>query len=86
MDTLTLNNGKVLEYSTAHKDDDRLYVYIQNGNGLKEIFNLLIKPENVQRIVKQGPGLDDEIFEGYKRLIVIEDKCNGTITAVLKKE
>ena len=84
MVTLTLNDGTVLLDSNVYQDENRLYVYINNGDGMKEVFDLLIDPEKTQRIERKATGIDD-IFEGFTKLINVTDEGNGMITAVLKK-
>ena len=44
METLTFNDGTVREYSNAHLSDGRLYIYIQDGSTLQDVFSLLIDP------------------------------------------
>ena len=86
METLTLNDGTVLENSNAHRDRERLYVYIQNGSTLAEVFELLIDPEKTETIIKKAPGMDDQTFEGFTKLIAVQDQENGFVTAVLRTE
>ena len=86
METLTLNDGTVLEESNAHRDGEKLFVYIQDGSTLAEVFALLIDPEKTETIVKKAPGMDDQTFEGFTKLLAVQDQENGFITAVLKKE
>ena len=85
METLTLNDGTILENSNAHRDGDRLYVYIQNGSTLAEVFGLLNDPEKTERIIRKAPETEDQQFNGYKKLITVTDQENGFITGVLKK-
>lgn len=85
METLTLNNGTILENSNAHRDGERLYVYIQNGSTMAEVFGLLNDPEKTEKIIKKAPEMDDQTFNEFKKLIAVTDQENGMITAVLKK-
>ena len=85
METLELNDGTVLENSNAHRDGERLYVYIQNGSSLREVFDLLIEPEKTAKIIKRAPEIET-VFEGFTKLTNVTDNENGFITAVLKKQ
>ena len=83
MQTLTLNDGAVLENSYAFLVGD-LYVYIGNSITIKEVFDLLIDPEKTANIY-YSVGDDTTTFSGYTRLIAVRDEDNGQITAVLRK-
>lgn len=80
---LRLNDGTVLEDSSALLSGD-LFLYM-NGNGLQEIFDLLIDQEKAKKIVFTQVNGEDITFTGYKRLISVRDEDNGLITAVLRK-
>lgn len=80
---LTLNNGTVLEDSSALMSGD-LFLYM-NGHGLQEIFDLLIDQEKAKKIVFTQVNGENITFTGYKRLISVRDEDNGLITAVLRK-
>lgn len=80
---LRLNDGTVLENSSAILSGD-LFLYM-NGRGLQEIFDLLIVPENVKKIVFTQANGEKATFTGYKKLTAVRDEGNGLITAVLKK-
>lgn len=82
---LTLNDGTELENSQALENNSTLFVYIRNGFGLKEVFDLLIEPEKTKKILFTQINGEHVIFRGYKRLIDVRDEENGAITAVLKK-
>lgn len=84
METLTMNNGVVLENSNAYESDGWLFVYIHNGYGLKEVFDLFIEPENTETIVRRAPGLETE-FSGYNFLISVKYESDNFITASLRK-
>ena len=84
METLTLNDGTVLLNSSAYVNDNRLFVYIENGYSLQAVFNMLIDPDKTEKIVQMAPDIS-KTFEGFIRLITISDEGNGRITAMLKK-
>ena len=81
---LTLNNGTELENSSAVISGD-LFLYMY-GHGLKEVFDLLIDPENTAEIIYTQNNGEDVTFTGYMRLIAVRDEDVGLITAVLRKE
>ena len=84
METLTFNDGTVREYSNAHLSDGRLYIYIQDGSTLQDVFSLLIDPEKTVKIISNGPG-KEKTYEGYTKLMTVNDEGNDLITAVLKQ-
>jgi hypothetical protein len=55
-------------------------------HGLKEIFDLLIDPDNTAEIIYTRINGTDVTFTGYTRLIAVRDEDVGLITAVLRKE
>lgn len=81
---LTLNNGTVLENSHVLESSGCLFVYIQSGNSMREVFDLLDEPENTKKIVESRSGTERS-FKGYKRLTSVSDEGGGLISAVLKK-
>lgn len=85
METLTMNNGVVLENSNAYESGGWLFVYIKSGAGLKDVFDLFIEPENTIKIIRTAPGLETE-FDGYNFLISVKYESEGFITASLIKK
>lgn len=81
---LILNDGTEIAHSEALLSDGKLFVYIQNGYGLREVFGLLIEPEKTGRITMKRCG-KTEVFEGYVKLVAVRDEGNGLITAVIGK-
>jgi hypothetical protein len=53
---------------------------------MKEIFDLLIDPDNTAEIIYTRINGTDVTFTGYTRLIAVRDEDVGLITAVLRKE
>ena len=84
METLTLNDGTVLENSHALPLRDKLFIYINSGATFAEVFELLDDPEKTKKITQDQCGVTDT-FRGFKRLINVTDELNGMITAVLIK-
>ena len=79
---LTLNNGTELQ-GHALETNVRLFVYIY-GSTMKEVFDLLIEPENTKVIRTERYG-EKETFKGYKHLCTVSEEMNGMISASLKK-
>lgn len=80
---ITLSDGTVLESSSLIESDDRLFLYIRNGYGLREVFEKLIEPANTRTIQATQYGATTA-KEGFTKLICVRDEGNGLITAVLK--
>jgi hypothetical protein len=81
---LILADGTELERSEALESDGKLFIYVQNGYGLREVFDLLIDPEKTKKITQKR--LDTSIIiRGYKKLTAVRDEGNGLITAVIAK-
>lgn len=81
---LTLNDGTILEDSEALESDGKLFIYIRNGMGLREVFEQLIEPEKTKKIIREQYGIKATL-RGYKKLIAARDEGNGLITAVIEK-
>ena len=81
---LKLNDGTELDNSSAILSGD-LFVYIHDSN-LQTVFDLLIDPENTQKIIYTQANGTSIAYVGYKKLIAVRDEGNGLITAVLRKE
>lgn len=84
METLTLNNGVVLENSTALENEDSLYIYTNNNYSVKDLCDALYLPANIERIVAVFPG-GESTYTGYNKLIAVRDEGKGFTTAVLKR-
>lgn len=84
MSTLTLNNGFVLENSTAIENEDSLYIYTQNEYTVKDICDVLFPPENIASIEAVYPG-GETTYTGFNKLIAVRDEGKGLTTAVLKR-
>ena len=84
MQTLTFNDGTILENSYAIESDVGLFLYIRSGNTLLEVATLCADPENTKKIVEDA-GDGTTTIRGYKKLTAVRDEGNGLITAQLKK-
>lgn len=84
METLTLNNGVVLENSTAIENEDFLYIYTRNNYAVKTLCDVLYLPENIASIEAVYPG-GETTYIGFNKLIAVRDEGKGMTTAVLKR-
>ena len=80
---LTLNNGTVLENSSAILSGN-LFLYIR-WKTMKAVFNLLSVRKNVETIVYTQVNGEDLTFSGFTKLTAVSDEGNGLITAVLRR-
>ena len=85
METLTLNNGTVLENSTAIETSGMLCIYTRNGYTLRDLCDALFPPENISRITAVFPG-GTYVYKGYNHLVSLRDEGNYLVTAILKKD
>jgi hypothetical protein len=84
MGTIKLKDGTVLENSYVILSGGVLYVYVQGGCTLAEVFDLLIDPVCTEKITALAAGGETE-YTGYTKLISVRDEENGQITASLRK-
>ena len=84
MQTLTLNDGTLLENSDAIETDVGLFLYISAGLTLLEVATLLSDPEKTKKIVYTS-GTDKTTFRSYKKLTSVRDEGTGRISATLRK-
>lgn len=85
METLTLNNGEVLECTYAIESTGLLFIYSRSGLTIKELCDLLFPSENIVSIISTFAG-GSKTYTGYNKLISVRDEGNNLITAVLKKD
>ena len=83
--TLTLNDGTVMSGSTLLESNGHLFIYVMNGSGIRDVFNLMIEPTKTCRITAAQNG-ETLVKEGFTKLVAVRDEGNGLITAALKKE
>lgn len=83
--TLTLNDGTIMTGSTILESSGQLFVYVMNGSGIRDVFNLMIEPTKTCRITAAQSG-ETLVKEGFTKLVAVRDEGNGLITAALKKE
>ena len=84
MGTITLNDGTVLKNSYVILSGSLLYVYVQDGSTLADVFGLLIDPEKTAKITALAAGGETE-YTGYTKMISVRDEETGQSTASLRK-
>ena len=82
--TLTLNDGTVMSGSTLLESNGHLFIYVMNGSGIRDVFNMMIEPTKTCRITAAQNG-ETLVKEGFTKLIAVRDEGNGLITATLAK-
>ncbi len=85
MNTLTLNDGTVLEDTQAIESTGMLFIYSYCGHTIKELCDLLFPAENISSIEANFPG-GTKTYNGYNRLVAVRDEGNNLLTAVLAKD
>ena len=85
METLTLNDGTILESSHAIENNDMLFIYVENGSTLSDVFEIFIDPEKTKKITFTQIDGAKITWRGYKRLMDVRDEEHGLITAMMKK-
>lgn len=85
MQTLTLNDGTVLENSHAIESGDMLFIYVENGSTISQVFEIFINPDKTKKITFTNIDSSQITWRGYKRLMDVRDEEHGLITAMLKK-
>ena len=84
MQTLILSDGTELTNSYAALTVDRLFLYIQNGMNLIQVFMLVSDPEKLDNII-YASGDHQEVYGGFKTLEAISLGVNGVVSVVLKR-
>lgn len=85
METLTLNDGTILENSHVLESNGNLFVYVNGELTIKDVFDLMYDPEKTKKIVFEISGSKVGTYKGYKKLIAVRDEGDGLVTAVLGK-
>lgn len=84
-ENLKLNNGTVFNNSYAIFSSPYLFLYINDGSSLQDVFDLLIVPANTEQIVYTQNNGDAITYAGFEKLICVRDQENGMITAMLRR-
>ena len=82
-ETITLNDATRIDNAHCIESDGRLFVYIENTNGIKKYFDLFCDPDKTRRIVANRYGVET-VYINYVDLYSIS-KEYGNVNLVLKK-
>ena len=89
METITLNDGTVVNNAVTIGAIPGLWIHIQNGLTLAEAFSLFSDPEKTAVITsdKSEPNRPREgtVYEGYTDLFMLKREDDGTIVIGLHK-
>ena len=89
METITLNDGTVINDAVTIGAIPGLWVHIQNGLTLAEAFTLFSDPEKTSVITsdKSEPNKPNEgtVYEGYTDLFMLKREDDGMIVVGLHK-
>ena len=84
METLTMNDGTVLEDSHVILNNGLLSFYVQNGMTLPEVYVIFSDPQKTAKITAFRFGAE-RVYEGYTDLNFIqksESQISGGLTQV----
>ena len=83
METITLNDGTVIENAHCLEMDDRLFVYITMKATMTWAVMLFDDPVKTKKIIANRNG-EEKTYMGYTKLYSISNEYNN-INLVLKK-
>ena len=84
METLTLNDGTVLENSYAVETMNNLFLYIRNGMTMMQVFMLMFDQSKIS-MIKYTAGTVVTEFGGYTMVQGITQEHGGMISVVLRR-
>ena len=84
METLTLNDGTVLNNSYAAETMDNLFLYIRNGMTMMQVFILIMDTSKIETI-KYTAGDATVEYGGYTVVQGITMEHGGMISVVLRR-
>ena len=84
METLTLNDGTVLENSYAVETMNNLFLYIRNGMTMMQVFMLMFDQSKIE-LIKYTAGTVVSEFGGYTMVQGITQEHGGMISVVLRR-
>ena len=83
MNTITLNDGTVLEDANILDMNGSLCFFVRNGMTMAEVFGLFNDPEKTETITVSQYG-QEKAYEGYTDLTMIQ-KDNVQVSGILMK-
>lgn len=84
METLTLNDGTVLQNSYATETMDNLFLYIRNGMTMMQVFMLMADVNKISEITYTA-GQTIVLYSGYNMVQGITQEHGGMISVVLRR-
>lgn len=84
MEKLILNTGTEIEKGSLIESNGSLFVYVENGFNIKQVFDSFYDSEATKKIIYSMDGAES-VYKGYKKLVSVRDEGNGLITAILRK-
>lgn len=84
MEKLILKTGTEIEKSSVIESNENLFIYVENGFNIKQVFDSFYDSEATEKIIYSMDG-EESVYEGYNKLVSVRDEGNGLITAVLRK-
>ena len=85
MENLKLNDGTVLNDSSALESGGELFLYMR-GISFADGFHAISEKGRTKKIVYTDNGGTQTEYAGYIRPTALRDEGNGLITAALRKE
>ena len=84
METLTLNDGTVLNNSYAVETLDNLFLYVRNGMTMMQVFMLMMDTNKIEQITYTA-GTAVAEYSGYTVVQGITMEHGGMISVVLRR-
>lgn len=84
MNTITMNDGTVLEDSNILDMNGSLCFFVRNGMTMAEVFALFNDPEKTATITETRYE-QEKTYEGYTDLNMIQKNYAGQISGILMK-
>lgn len=85
MENLRLNDGTVLEDSSAIQSGGELFLYMR-GISFADGFRAISEKGRTKKIVYTDNGGEKTEFAGFIRPVALRDEGDGLVTAALRKE
>jgi len=85
MQTLTLNDGTVLEDSYAAESLDCLFLYIGNNMNIIQVMMLMVDQDKISRIVYKAGEANQTEYMNYTTVSSISAEHGGMISVVLRR-
>lgn len=80
--TLILNDGTEIQKAHMLESGGELWIYVNSGMKIRELFDLLRDPEKVRVIRVKETGTR---YRGYREIFSIREEQDGQVYAGLRK-